>query len=75
METSSMDPDRGAVAPHEPNRGARRPGSRTLRSVPLFGAPNGAHQKIERRAENLFWMAVAQWVDAITNRMMVLAVG
>ena len=39
METSSMDPDRGAVAPYEPNRGARCPGLRALRLVPLFRAP------------------------------------
>ena len=34
-----MDPNRGAAAPHEPSRGARRPGSRARRLVPLFGAP------------------------------------
>ena len=33
-ETSSMDPDCGAVAHHEPNRGARRPGLRALHLVP-----------------------------------------
>jgi len=39
MATSAMDPNRGAAPPHEPSRGARRPGSRALRSMPLFGAP------------------------------------
>ena len=39
MATSAMDPNRGAAPPHEPIRGARRPGSRALRSMPLFGAP------------------------------------
>ena len=34
-----MDLNRGAVAPYEPNKGARRPGSRVLHLVPLFGAP------------------------------------
>ena len=38
METSSMDLNRGAAAPYEPNKGARRPGSRALRVFPLFGA-------------------------------------
>ena len=33
-----MDLNRGAAAPHEPNKGARRPGSRVLRVLPLFGA-------------------------------------
>jgi hypothetical protein len=39
METSSMDLNRGAVAPYELSKGARRPGLRVLRLVPLFGAP------------------------------------
>ena len=34
-----MDPNRGAAPPHDPSRGARRPGSRARRLVPLFGAP------------------------------------
>ena len=38
METSSMDLNRGVAAPYEPNKGARRPGSRALRVFPLFGA-------------------------------------
>jgi hypothetical protein len=35
VETSSMDLNRGAAAPHELNRGARRRGSRALRLVPI----------------------------------------
>jgi len=38
MEKSSMDLNCGAAAPHEPNKGARRPGLRVLRVFPLFGA-------------------------------------
>ncbi len=39
MVTSATDPNRGAAAPHEPNRGARRLSLRALLLVPLFGAP------------------------------------
>jgi hypothetical protein len=38
METSSMDLNRGVAAPYEPNKGARRPGSRALRVFSVFGA-------------------------------------
>ena len=34
-----MHPNRVAVAPHEPDGGVRRPGSRALRLVPFYGAP------------------------------------
>jgi hypothetical protein len=36
MATSAMDPNCGATAPHETNRGARRPGLREQLLVPLF---------------------------------------
>ncbi len=39
MATSDMDPNRGAAPPNEPYRGARRPGLRALRLVPLLWAP------------------------------------
>ena len=46
METSSMDLNRGVAAPYEPNKGARRPGSRALRVFPLFGASKWRPSKI-----------------------------
>jgi len=37
--TSAMDPNRGATAPYESIAGGQCPGSRSLRPIPLFGAP------------------------------------
>ena len=42
---------------------------------PCLGRQNGAHRKFERRAEHPSWMAVAQWVDATTNRIIASAMG
>ena len=46
METSSMDLNRGVAAPYEPNKGARRPGSRALRVFSVFGASKWRPSKI-----------------------------
>ncbi len=46
MATSAMDPNRGAVAPHESVAGARRPGSHSLRLVPLVRTMNKDASKI-----------------------------
>jgi hypothetical protein len=75
MATSAMDPNRGTAAPYESNTGDWHPGLSALRLIPLFWAPNGTHQKIERWAEHWSWMAAARWVNTTTNRTMVSAVG
>ena len=56
----------------------KAPGARArVRCVfsPCLVRRNGAHQKIERRAEHLSWMAVAHWIDATTNQTTLTAVG
>ncbi len=75
METSSMDLNRGVVAPYEPNKGARRRDCARCMFSPCLGRRNGAHRKFERRAEHPSWMVVAQWVDATTNRIIASAMG
>jgi hypothetical protein len=47
MATSAMDPNRGAAAPHESVAGAGRPGSRSLRLVPLVRTTNEDASKIK----------------------------
>ncbi len=47
MATSAMDLNRGAAAPHEFVAGAGRPGSRSLRLVPLVRTTNEDASKIK----------------------------
>jgi len=71
-----MDPNRGAAAPHEPYRGARKSGLGRATFGPLvWDAEMAPIEKMrEGRSTGLGW-PLLKWVDATTNRTMVSAVG
>ena len=56
-----MDPNCGATAPHEPNRGAWRPGLGLPASIPFYGRQNDTYRTTERGGGmHGSWMATAQ---------------
>ncbi len=70
MATSAMDPNHGAAAPYESTAGAGRPGSCSLRLVPLVGMTNEYASKIKEGGMSLA-LGGHRWVFRHNNQPIV----